>query len=446
MRPPRLAPVVFAIAAVSCASAAYADSLPRLAVVLDEEADPAETLQHLQAAFGDGYLAQISTVDAALDWGFGPWGVTAPASLERCDAQPLSGEELTRQMAEIEPLMQALEYGEARSRLRELQQRLCASTDPLPVETVGRIPFLLGITHVYGPPPDPTAAREAFRTAVHRHPDMEWDANFPPDAQEVFVEAVLGAVRSPRVTLQIPFGDRPGRLFVDGVEVSHREPRVTLVGPSHVVQLQDSRGVVHTLSFDSGGAEEVQWVSPVRVRAGLGLMPDMPEGAVAFGALLTAATHRDHTEILVLSCATAELAWRYDAIDRSWTRVSLVLGRQLARAKAVRSAGGVLVGVGAAVAVAGAVLGAANHTQGLELQDDMETDLGMYRMLIDEYEANQRGASAGFTMLGVGTAIAAAGIPLVVHGTRMEQGALNDPRLSAAVSEEGAWIGLSGRF
>ena len=446
MRLPPLAWTLLCTAMVTCAGASRAQDLPRLVVVLDDEAPVDETLAHLRAAFGEGYTAQISGVTEALDWGFGPWGVTAPASLHPCDAAPLSGDELARQMAEVEPLMQALEYGEARSRLRDLQARLCAATETLPVETVGRIPFLLGITHVYGPPPDPEAAREAFRTAIHRHPDLEWDANFPPDAQELFMEAVLAAVRSPQVTLRLPFGDRPGRLFIDGVEVSHREPRVTLVGPRHLLQLHDADGVVHTLQFDSGGAEEVQWVSPVRVRGGLGLTPDLPEGAVAFGALLTAATQRDHTEVLVLSSATAELAWRHDVIDRSWSRVSLVLGRQLARAKAVRSTGGVLVGVGGAIAVAGAVLGAANHSLGLDLQDDMESDLGLYHHLIDEYEANQRGATAGFTLFGVGSAIALSGIPLIVHGTRMEQGALNDPRLSAAASEEGAWIGLSGRF
>ena len=123
---PRLAPITIVLAAVACAPCSRAGELPRLAVVLDEEADPDETQQHLRTAFGDNYQAQISAVDAALDWGFGPWGVTAPASLERCEAQPLSDEELAQQMAEIEPLMQALEYGEARSRLRDLQRRLRA--------------------------------------------------------------------------------------------------------------------------------------------------------------------------------------------------------------------------------------------------------------------------------------------------------------------------------
>jgi hypothetical protein len=445
MRPPPLVWILL-VAVVAVCGAARAQDLPRLVVLLDDEASADETLAHLRAAFGEGYDARITGVTDALDWGFGPWGVTAPASLRPCDAVPLSGDELASQMAEVEPLMQALEYGEARSRLRDLQARLCAATEPLPVETVGRIPFLLGITHVYGPPPDHEAARDAFSIAIHRHPALEWDANFPPDAQALFMEAMLAAVRAPRVTLQLPFGDRPGRLFIDGVEISHREPRVTLVGPGHVLQLQDADGIVHTLEFDSGGAEEVQWVSPVRVRAGLSLTPDLPEGAVAFGALLTAATQRDHTEIVVLSSATAELAWRHDVIDRSWSRISLVLGRQLARAKAVRTTGGVLAGVGGVLAVAGAVLGAANHDLGLDLQDDMESDLGLYHHLIDEYEANQRGATAGFTMLGVGSAIALSGIPLIVHGTRLEQGALNDPRLSAAASEEGAWIGLSGQF
>jgi hypothetical protein len=446
MRPPPLLWIPVLAVVATCGLARAQDDLPRLAVVLDDEVSADETLTHLRAAFGEGYTARITGVTDALDWGFGPWGVTAPATLRPCDAAPLSGDELAARMAEVEPLMQALEYGEARSRLRDLQARLCAATEPLPVETVGRIPFLLGITHVYGPPPDPDAAREAFRTAIHRHPDLQWDANFPPDAQELFMEAVLSTVRSPRVVLQLPFGDRPGRLFVDGVEISHREPRVTMLGQRHLLQLLDAAGVVHTLEFDSGGAEEVQWISSVRVRAGLGLTPDLPEGAVAFAALLTAATQRDHTEILVLSDATAELAWRHDVIDRSWSRVSLVLGRQLARAKAVRSTGGVLVGVGGAIAVAGAVLGASNHNLGLDLQDDMESDLGLYHHLIDEYEANQRGTAAGFTLLGVGSAIALSGIPLIVHGTRLEQGALNDPRLSVAASEEGAWIGLSGQF
>lgn len=135
-------------------------------------------LSHLQTAFGERFEARVVGVADAIDQGFGPWGVTTPAALETCPAEPISDAEIASAMDGIETAMMMLEYADADAGIDPLEGRLCAASGPLDPGILARIPFLRGVILYYAE--DLLGARAAFRRAVELQPEMEWDANFPP--------------------------------------------------------------------------------------------------------------------------------------------------------------------------------------------------------------------------------------------------------------------------
>jgi len=417
---------------------------PRLVVDASGAGDPAAQLTQLRDAFGDPYEARHAQVEQALDYGFGPWGITPPATLQQCSAQPMSAPELSQKIAEVEALMLALEYGDATARLATLESRLCAASDRLEATQVARVPFLLGICRFYTG--DEMSAQAAFLRAVERYPELSWDADFPPAPQQVFLVALSAALRSPRTTLELRTTDRPAKLWVDGIEVGAEQQTVTLIGTQHLLQVAEEEGATATLLLQTAEAQRIALVGPVRVRAGLMESPETEEGQMAHGLLVVAAHRRGHSEILVLQAPLPELAWRYNDVDRRWTKVSLVLGKQLVQARRLKTTGGILLGVGAALALSGAAIGFTHQSAGLDLLDEMDRDAGMYDILVDEYETHRQGMVAGFAMLAVGGALVGAGVPFLIQGDRVERSTVNDARLAVTASPEGIFVGLTAPF
>ncbi len=401
-------------------------------------------LDHLRTAFGERFDARVVGVADALDQGFGPWGVTAPASLEGCPAEPASGEQITAAMDEIETAMMMLEYADAGAGLDALEVRLCAASGPLEPAVLARIPFLRGVILYYDE--DLVGARAAFRRAVELQPDMEWDANFPPDPQQVFLDAALDAIRSLHTVLSLPPGDRPARLLVDGVPVDGATAELEIVGSRHFLQAGAADGSLATVLLDAGTAERIELIGPRGAREGLALTPETAAGEVAFGLVARAAVARGHSEVIVLQQPGADQAWRYDVIDRRWERVSLVLGQQLSRARRVQTAGGILSGIGAGLAVAGTVIGLAAYTEGHDLQEPMLSDPGLYDLYIARYETLQRTSAAGFVILGAGGMMLAGGVPLLAHGAHVRGKALPEARVGLGGGPDGAWLGIGGEF
>jgi len=434
---------VLAAMLLACAPIRAQEEIRAARVVVDATGTGTadEILTQLRDAFGDTFDAQVMGIEQAMDYGFGPWAITSPATLQQCSAEPLSVVELDEAIGEIESLMLALEYGDATARLAHLESRLCAASDPLPDVTAARVPFLLGICRYYAG--DEDSARAAFLRAVERLPELQWDPDFPPAPQQVFQRSLSDAIRSPRTALQVDEVDRPLRLSVDGVAVDADCTSVPLVGPTHLLQLDRGDGQIVTLMLHTGEAERIKLLGPRQARAGLLESPQTEEGGLAFGRLVVAAHRLGYAEVLVQQTPRPELVWRYNDVERCWGKVSLVMGHQLALARRARTTGGVFMGFGAALALSGAAIGITSREHGQELFDEMQQDSGMYDLLIDEYEAHRRGTVAGFTVMGIGFALASAGIPFIAHGARVEKGALNDARLTVAPSPEGVYVGLT---
>ena len=416
------------------------ESMPaRMVVDASGSGDRDAFLEQLRDAFGESFEARVVDVETALDHGFGPWAVSSPATLQQCSAEPLSGADLDGAIAEIESLMLALEYGDATARLAMMESRLCAATDALVADTASRVPFLLGICRFYAG--DEDSARAAFLRAVERRPELEWDPDFPPAPQQVFLKALGAAIRSPRTVLDLD--ERPLHLWIDGVEVPADSTSVALIGPRHLLQASRGDGHVDTLELHTGEADRITLLGPRQARAGLLESPGTEEGEIAFGRLVVAAHRMGHAEVIVMQSPHPDLAWRYNDVERCWSKVSLVLGHQLALARQTRTAGGMMMGVGATLAFTGAAIGATSLANGRALLDDMELDAGMYDMLEDEYQSHRRGTAIGFGVMAVGCAMVAAGIPFLFQAARVEKGALDDARLAVVPSGDGLYVALT---
>ena len=429
--------------ALAVSGVAWAGPQARLVVDLPGNSEPDAVIDHLKAAFGDRYDAQVADVAGALERGFGPWGVLPPAGIGPCDADPVGLEQIQAAVTEAEALMQALEYDQALEQLQALEAQLCGISEPVPAAVLARVPFLRGVIHYYAE--HPAAARDAFRDAVLRQPEMEWDATYPPDPQQVFLDGVADAYRSERIALRLDAADRPETLLVNGAPVDPTVGEVELLGTDHILQFGSSDQVV-TVVLHTGATEEVRLVGPGYVAAGLAMDMESPQGVAAFAVLAGAAEAAGYREVVVLAAPAAPTAWQYDDIDHTWTSVSLVLSKTLAQGRKVSSIGGVLIGAGAAVAVAGTVIGARNYTDGMALRSDMEADPGLYDHHLDEYSSFQAGSTAGYVMLGVGVGLVGAGIPLLIRGRSIQKGAVEPPKVALAPLDGGVAFGVSGGF
>ncbi len=426
-----------------------AAAAPRMVVDLSASGDAAEVLAPLRAAFGPSYDADVVDVPGALARTGGAWSFLAPAVAEPWDVEPIAAVEVAAAMEAIEAQMQAVDHGAAQGRLEELQRRLAACPDPVPAGTLARIPFLLGIIHFYAG--DAEAARGAFQQAAERDPEMDWDTNFAPEPQQVFLAGLADAVRAPRTTLAIDPGDRPVRLWVDGVEVPVGAREHMLVGEEHLVQYGEAGGPLATVVLRTGGAARTALVGPRSVEKGLSGTPDSEAGRPVFRMLASRARRAGYTEVLVVGGPDAEMAWLHDDRVGAWARVSLVLGRKLAQARGFQAVGGLLVGVGAAVAVSGAVFGVVSHDRGQDAYQTMQLDdgtisPGLYDLHHADYEQYQQDASTGWTLFAIGGAALAAGIPLTAHGVSLQRAAMQDPGVLLAAGPGGFTVGLRGDF
>ncbi len=439
-----LVPVTLVAASLAGFASAAELSPARLVVVLDESVSSEDLDARLRGAFGAQYEARILGVDEALDFGRGPWSMFPAIPRRECQAEPLSSEEIASTLDEVDSLLLQLEYGDALLQLAELGDRLCAAADPFPPGSLGRMDLLLGVARFFSD--DPQGAREAFLRAVEHQPDLGWNPDLPPDPATLFVAAKGDAIRSVRTTLYLDPAERPASVWVDGVAIPADVGSVQLVGPEHLLQMDDGDRPLATRVLETGAGGTLQLVGPRRVSAGLALEPTVGAGQVAFPVLVEAARARGDGELLVLANAEAELGWRFDAVDRRWERFSLVLGHRLEQGRQLRDAGWVIAGVGAAMLLSGSIMAASHHTHGVALLDEMDADVGVYDLLVDEYEQHRRGERVGATLIAVGGGLTATGIPLIAQGERIRRAALQDPRLSVAPAAGGLHAGLRFAF
>jgi len=414
----------------------------RVVVDVSGQVDQAALKPRLQAGFGEDFSAPILTSEQALDLGIGPWGVSAPGTLAGCAADPIANAELDEAVAKIEALILETDYAAAQQKLTTIENRLCAANELLSPAVLARIPFLQGVLLAYdGKTKD---ARAAFLKAVERQPEMTWDDAFPPLPREAFIEARTEAIKGSRTTLTLSATERPLPLYIDGVEIPAGKNEVLLVGEEHFVQGGDP-AALSTAVLQTNAARKLELIGAIRFKAGLAQAPTDAEGKLAFGMLVTALVAKGFSEIIVVQEGNLDQVWRWNVIGWSWSQVALDTPQAVAKAGKIRTVGGILLGSGVALGLAGSIGAVTQWDQGNSLQDGMQSDAGLWDINHEEYESHRSNQQAGVALAVTGGVLAAVGIPLLVIGKKQQEAA-GPVQASFAVTPGAVAVGVGGRF
>ncbi|MDP7111566.1 MAG: hypothetical protein QGH45_06375, partial [Myxococcota bacterium] len=146
--------------------------------------------------FGDSQLTRVVPLaDFAFD-GARSWPLDEGARACASDRHP----QLASAIGDAETALDALEFERAHEVLEPLLEDLaCVGADPDPAG-LARGALLLGYARFQRG--DREGAAAAFDQAAAFHPELEWDTTYPPDAQQVFNNAVLANLRQPAAILE----------------------------------------------------------------------------------------------------------------------------------------------------------------------------------------------------------------------------------------------------
>ncbi len=403
------------------ASAEVASLLARLDPPVELGAPPA----HLTGLLDEGQVRVVGSARAAY-----------------CDGELLDPSSLVERADELLHALDEVEFQTADFLLQELAvQRPCYASPP-DGTILARESFLAGILAFYRG--DGDAAARHFREALARHPDLPWDENYPPSAQQGFADALLSVLRADPATLtvQIPPG---AELWLDGFEQSSTTAPLSLRPGRHLIHVGDPG-----TGYD---AVEVE-------------LDPGAEAALVTGQVLTQPDALERQERLIFELVTAEVAarglsaayvvrlpdriWRVDPYEGTLVPVEAPAGVVVDGGGAkpggrVHPAGPVLTAIGAALAVGGAVLGAVERKQALDLHGQLESwdwAAGPAGPTLDEFERHRSASYAGWGLLAGGGAVLAVGVPLTLKLRRPVE-------VTATIStgvESGGWgLGLSVR-
>ena len=423
---------------------AQAASTDRVVVDLVGTEGTETTMALMQGSFGEGFTADVVTLDQLVE--VGPWpSVYGPsARLEPCTAEATTTTDITAALASAEEMITSLDYEGALAALDLLSASLCGCTETLPVETAHRIPYLRGLIHFYDG--DEDQARDAFRRAGELESGLEWDTSYSPEPQQLFLLGVGDAVQSATSRLLFPHEGRPERVFVDGQEVGLDAAEMAVRGAQHVVQFGPADGplVGVPLFLDTPG--DIPLFGPDSFLGALLETPVTEFGSHAFSVIAQAAAEQGYSEVMVLADSKWNSTWWASTSDPEWKQTTLTAGVTLQKARRHRTAGGVLTGAGGALIAGGAVLAATEFKAMGDMRPGMETYVSTYELNIDQYDTHQRLAGVGIGLAAAGAATATIGIILMAKGKSIQQETGVDPRLAFLATPGGAWLSIGGRF
>ena len=432
------------VAAAAIQGVVHAEARSRVVVDLTTVGGGEAVVPLLRGAFGDGFKADVIGLEEVLDTGDGPWRVLPPGRLGHCASAPTSAADIESSLAEVEATVGSLEYARALADLDDLRNRLCACTEPLPTYLPSRIAFLQGIARFYTG--DEDAARSSFRQAAELTEKLDWDRNFSPDPQQIFLLGLGDAIQSARSHLRLSLDDRPATLYIDGREIDSATTDVELVGARHVLQFDRGDGTLVGMDHYIDSPGDIDLIGPKEIRSRLSNSPDTDATGVAFAFLVESAVAKGYTEVMVLNDERWDHCWWFNVIDDEWRHITLAAGAKLREAKRNKTAGGVLAGTGAAMMVGGALLAATHLTAMSDLKPEMEGSASGYALHIDEYNAHRSSAGVGIGLLAGGGVAASMGVVFLARGAALQREAAVDPRLTVVVSPGGAWFAISGTF
>lgn len=370
------------------------------------------------------------------------------AGSQGCEGDTVLARDYLANLAQLQAMTESLD--DLRPLAQQIQQSRVCLAEPVSPDALASPSFLMGL-YEFGEKNDDTAGA-AFSEALVLDLEFPWDLNYPPDAQLLFSNAKMALVDGPRVRLRLSLP--PGSaIWVDGHPVQAPLDGVDLVLGRHLIQVGDEEGAALSGTFvETSRAGDLLLLDPATFGAPAGTDPDrMARASALFAALSSSGTEVPQ---YVVDHSAGPTVWQWDPAESELVALAGLASDPLEqKARSFRVAGGAMVGAGAAMAAAGAVLAGTGWSRAEDAEAEMIPTGGGFSgvdtALYDEHVGDHRDAMhlnhAGWVGVGVGAAALAVGVPLLVHGTRLEQG-VTKVRVYANVSPDSAWLGVSGRF
>jgi hypothetical protein len=329
-----------------------------------------------------------------------------------CEGEAFDPSAQAKLLPDVQRELDEVRLQAAEFMLLQLADMHACYTSPPPGEGLARESFLAGILAFYRQ--DAVAAGLHFRLALARYPDLPWDEDYPPSAQQWFAAALLDVLRAEPATLSVDIP--PGReLWIDGFAHAYDGSPIQLRPGRHLVQVGDPDAGYSSVEIEPvAGASATLLTGEVLERPDLlvaheGLVVELIGGEVATRGLSEAYLIRLPGEI-----------WRVDPYEASLVPVEAPAGALVTTdgpRQRVHPLGPVLTAIGAALAVGGGVLAGVERKQALALHGELEAWTaadGPHQATLDSFESHRSASYAGWGLLAGGGACIAVGIPLTL--------------------------------
>jgi len=330
-----------------------------------------------------------------------------------CPGAPMNAASFVEQ---IDGALQHVLYvrvDEATGALDRIESLLPCINEVLPREELGRIGYLKGVVLALG---DRDAeAREAFRRALVVFPELDWDPRFPPAPEQLFVQAIQLALRSPSAGFAVGSRlDRDAALWLNGERVPPGGGTSSLAEGRHLLQWEAADGGFHTrvIAVRADRDVTVSGRHDVLQAAVTGHgTPAILDRATR--ALEELAALEGDQGLYLAQLGDVDLLHRFDEggwhlTDHGTVARRLQLKRRADAGRGVLVAGGILTAVGAAIGISGYAVAQGLLDERPDLLDGDQHDANAA-----EYGDARGQAIVGLTMAGVGGGAMLASIPIL---------------------------------
>jgi hypothetical protein len=320
-------------------------------------------------------------------------GAEQPAQCAAGESNPTEVREL---VARGEKLLLRQEWTELRARLREAAALLPCLSAPAEASSLSRLFFLDGFAA--GELLDATSASASFRRARAAQPDLPWDDRYPGRARTAF-DAVSSAPAANGTLVLGPGYEAVDQLWIDGGLTPVSKGTVSLSEGLHIVQVLQPRVETWIVSVRASRTTALVQAAAARERVLASAGDELGK------SVIRAAVDRTLGADAELWVVTGSQLWR---VGSTWESRALVPD---AAATKPKPAGPLLVGLGAGLALGGAVVAieaaseAAAHFSAIEDESDQT-----YTLRNEWYQSASGRTIAGGIAGGVGIATLVAGV------------------------------------
>jgi hypothetical protein len=381
------------------------------------------------------HLAEL-LVEGTWEAGFAGLGA---AAVEFCAGDPVDADAYR---ASLDRLVQAtVNLEDTEPIAAAIRASWACLSEPLAADQLAEVDFLAAAAIAAD---RSRAEGSAFDQVFVVAPDYPFDKDLAPRIYAAFLDARDRVGKAPRTAASVVVS--PGAsIWIDGVAVPTRTAE--LVAGRHLVQVrvvedQPLVGMVVTV-------QEARETLILDRQLLLGAAVEDADYGARLQRLLTA-LHADGQPVrhlVVLSENPQVFRWDSETTTTKRLLLPARLAAPVGRAvKTRRALGGAMIGVGAATAVAGAIVAGVSFSQAETLKADMESDYGLGLLGAEEYAGYWRTNDAGWALVGVGGVVLAAGIPISVIGPRGPTADAEAAVLNVSIGPVAARVGISGSF